>query len=249
MLKYTLYQVGGAVRDRLLGIENPKDIDFTVVITSTDSIVDARFAFDWFIAEIKSEGYEVFLVTPEMFTIRAKFPKDHPQSGLVADFVIARKESGFVEGTRRPLRVELGTLVDDLERRDFTVNAIAMDGAGTIIDPFGGVEDLDEMMLRCPVNAVTSFNDDPLRLLRAFRFNVTKGFFITAPIIDAIERMDVDRFKETVSTERIREELDKMFRFDTVRALDALNRLRFTNNKLSKYIFSQIWLKPTTEKK
>jgi len=244
-MKYTLYEVGGAVRDSLLGLKS-KDIDYTVVIEGAPS-ADPAMAFLWFNACIELEGYQVFLVTHEMFTIRAKFPKGHQHEGLVADFVMARYEEGFQEGTRRPKICRVGTLEDDLRRRDFTVNAIARSLDGTLIDPFGGMYDLHNKMLVCPVNAITSFNDDPLRVLRAIRFSITKKFNMSNDIVDGIENLNVDRFFETVSTERVREELDKMFRFDTRKTLERLYALKELNTELFNYIFDQVWLKPTTE--
>lgn len=247
-MKYILFEVGGAVRDSFLGLRS-KDIDYTVVVSSDDSSVDAVIAFNWFHSEIVRDGYEVFLCTPDVFTIRAKFPKTHAHAGLVADFVLARKESGFVAGTRRPLNVELGSLEDDLRRRDFTLNAIARGLDGTIYDPFDGQTALRLKILNCPVDAVTSFQDDPLRVLRALRFSITKGFNLSSDIVNGIESLDVERFKETVSTERIREELDKMFRFSTSKTLDRLYAFREMNQPLFIYIFDQLWLKPTTELK
>lgn len=248
MNTYKLYEVGGAVRDSLLGLKS-KDIDYTVVVSSDDPSVDAVIAFNWFHAEIVRDGYEVFLCTPDVFTIRAKFPKTHAHAGLVADFVLARKESGFVEGTRRPLNIELGTLLDDLRRRDFTVNAIARDLDGTLIDPFGGMYDLHNKTLCCPIDAETSFNDDPLRVLRALRFSLTKNMKLSTDIYKGIQLLDPKRFVETVSIERIREELDKMFRFSTLKTLQYLQDLERWNPKIHAYVFSNIWLKPTTELK
>jgi len=246
-MTYGLYEVGGAVRDSLLGLRS-KDTDYTVVVSSDDPTVDAVTAFNWFRAEIVREGYEVFLCAPDVFTIRAKFPKGHQHQGLVADFVLARKESGFIEGARRPLNIELGTLEDDLRSRDFTLNAIARDIDGTIIDPFDGQTALRRRLLTCPVDAATSFNDDPLRVLRALRFSITKGFNLSSDIVSGIEGLDVERFKETVPTERVREELDKMFRFSTSRTLDRLYAFREMNPPLFNYIFDKLWLKPTAQK-
>jgi tRNA nucleotidyltransferase/poly(A) polymerase len=246
MNTYKLYEVGGCVRDSLMGLKS-KDIDYTVVITSDDPNVDALVAFNWFHAEISRQGYEVFLCTPDVFTIRAKFPKTHANAGLVADFVLARKESGFVEGTRRPLSVELGSLEDDLRRRDFCMNAIARDEEGNLIDPFGGLYDIQNRTLSCPIDATTSFNDDPLRVIRALRFSLTKKMSLHGVEL-GIRKLSVDRFKETVSVERIREELDKMFRYDTHETLNILFKLSGWNPRLYIYLTTCLWLKPTTEK-
>lgn len=245
-LSYILYEVGGAVRDSLLGLKS-KDIDYTAVVDAGTDDPDA--AFLWFHERLENEGYQIFLTASDVFTIRAKFPKGHKHEGLVADFVMARYEEGFIEGTRRPAICRVGTLLDDLRRRDFTVNAIARDMDGNIIDPFGGMNDLHNKTLICPVNATTSFNDDPLRVLRALRFSITKRFHLSNDIVNGIENLDVNRFIETVSIERVREELDKMFRFNTALTLDRLFSLKELNIELYQYIFNQIWLKPTTELK
>jgi tRNA nucleotidyltransferase/poly(A) polymerase len=113
-----------------------------------------------------------------MFTIRAKFPADHKFAKLDADFVMARKEVGYVEGTRRPI-LELGTLEDDLIRRDFTVNAMAEDEDGNLIDLFNGQIDLQRMVLITPKAPKITFDEDPLRIIRAIRFSITKGFSLT----------------------------------------------------------------------
>ena len=130
---FKFYEVGGCVRDEILGLKS-KDIDY-VAVPSDDLLKDVSSAHTMFgILEgyLKEEGFELFLVTPDCFTIRAKFPKNHKYQG-VADFVMARKEIGYVEGTRTPIVVP-GTLKDDLERRDFTVNAMAKGDDGEIID-------------------------------------------------------------------------------------------------------------------
>jgi tRNA nucleotidyltransferase/poly(A) polymerase len=248
-MKYQLYEVGGAVRDSILGLKS-KDIDYSVVITSEfNNNLTASLAFSWFKDEIEREGFQIFLVTKEVYTIRAKFPKNHIYAGLVADFVLARYEEGFEEGTRRPKICRVGTLEDDLKRRDFTINAIARDIDGNLIDPFNGIEAIENKVLMCPVDAQTSFNDDPLRILRALRFSVTKNFRIHFELTDAIETFNAVRFIETVSTERIREELDKMFRFNTKKTIEILWKLELMNRPLFHCIFNQIWLKPTNEKR
>lgn len=199
-----------------------------------------------FWSTVKTEGYEVFLETPDCFTVRAKFPAGHVHSG-VADFVIARKEV-YTPGSRTP-QVEMGTLHDDLLRRDFTVNAIALDESGSFIDPFNGRQDISDKVLRTPTDAVVCFNDDPLRILRAIRFHIARGFNFSDQIINAIKTMDISDL-QSVSSDRVREELHKCFHFDTFRTIKVLNYLE---NDLKFRIFvylskNQIWLKPTTEK-
>jgi len=179
-----IFKVGGCIRDKFLGIDS-KDIDFTFVLDNLDWTVESGFEImtEWMIVN----GFEIFLSTPDCFTIRAKFPKDHQFAGLVADFVMARKEVGYVEGTRRPI-LELGTLEDDLLRRDFTLNALAEDVDGNIIDLFGGIEDLKDGVLRTPLDARITMMDDPLRILRALRFTITKDFVMSDDIWEAMKQ-------------------------------------------------------------
>jgi tRNA nucleotidyltransferase/poly(A) polymerase len=194
---------------------------------------------------LSDEGFTIFLSTPDCFTIRAKFPSNHPNTGMVADFVLARKEVGYVPGTRRPI-LELGTLEDDLRRRDFTLNALAEDEDGNIIDLFNGIEDLKRGYLRTPLPCTDTFNDDPLRILRAIRFCITKGFWIGDYMNDTIRYYDYETKMTVVSIERIREELYKCFKHDTLKTLNTLHEYPALRN----YIFESgaLWLKPTMEK-
>jgi tRNA nucleotidyltransferase/poly(A) polymerase len=192
---------------------------------------------------LKAEGFEIFLVTDHCFTIRAKFPKDHVYSG-VADFVMARKEVGYIPGTRTPI-IKPGTLYDDLERRDFTLNALAKNEDGKIIDYFDGIKDLKDGILRTPLDTIETFNDDPLRILRAIRFSITKGFTIPNDMWHDIYHYDYQTKMYVVSDERIREELYKCFKFDTLETLEKLRQFPH----LTEYIFrdNKLWLKPTFE--
>lgn len=239
--RYKLYEVGGHVRDGMMGIKS-NDIDYTVVFHDFASFDSEHAAFEWFVEDIESKGYKVFQENPEVVTVRAKFP----DSNEVADFVLARQEVGYREGTRRPLRVGLGSLEDDLRRRDFTVNALARDiETGEIVDLFNGQQDLRDKVLKTPVDAIVSLEDDPLRMLRALRFSVTKGFDIDDTVMEAMHKMDPARFEETVSKERIREELKKMFDFNTMESLLTLQCLKFINEGIYNVIFGSKGLKLT----
>jgi tRNA nucleotidyltransferase/poly(A) polymerase len=193
--------------------------------------------------------FEIFLSTPECFTIRAKFPKEHKYSGMVADFVMARKEVGYVEGTRRPI-LELGTLEDDLLRRDFTLNAMAEDIDGNLIDIFGGIDDLKIGLLRTPLPAKQTMMDDPLRILRALRFTITKDFVMSDDIWEAMKQPNIlKKLEQTVSGERIREELMKMMKYDTPKSLRLLMDVDEIIPGFLNLIFKDgMWLKPTNEK-
>jgi tRNA nucleotidyltransferase/poly(A) polymerase len=228
-----------------LGLQS-KDIDFTFVLDDLDQSVEHGFQemTDWMV----KEGFQIFLSTPDCFTIRAKFPTDSPNAGLVADFVMARKEVGYFEGTRRPI-LKLGSLEDDLIRRDFTLNAMAVSEDGELIDLFDGKWALENKILLTPRDAKETMLDDPLRLLRAFRFSITKGFAISPRIMETC-MMDgvVEKLELVVSQERIREEVFKMMKHDTLKTLELMERIRIINPKLLEIIFGRgMWLKPTFE--
>jgi poly(A) polymerase len=161
---FKFYEVGGKVRDELLGLKS-KDVDY-VAVPNDKILADGYTAermFEILELQLNLHKFEIFLVTKNCYTIRAKFPKGHKYEG-VADFVMARKEIGYIPGTRTPIIVP-GTLYDDLERRDFTVNAMARDKDGSIIDPFNGQEDLKNKILKTPLDCNITFNDDPLRII------------------------------------------------------------------------------------
>lgn len=243
-MKYELYEVGGKIRDEFLGMES-KDIDYSVILEDIDLPINE--AFNKFVTQIKSEGYQVFVQTPKMFTVRAKFPQDHVHAGLDADFVLARKELGYIKGTRQP-EVVLGTLRDDLIRRDFTVNSLAKNIYGDIVDLFNGQEDLQNKILRTPTDTAVSFNDDPLRILRAVRFAVTKDLEFCDEIWRCIDAFDHKKMS-VVSTERIREELFKCFKHDTLKTFEYLRIVCLSNYPLYESFFKGgLWLEPTMKK-
>lgn len=241
-----LFQVGGAVRDELLGLPS-KDQDFTVVLDEGDLFkMDKAFfgrptPFEYMVFELQSMGFKIFLESPEFLTVRAQFP-DRPipvpgsvsgsvkaikrvKKGLTADFVLARKESGYTDG-RRPDKVEPGTLMDDLARRDFTMNAIAKDADGSYIDPFNGLLDIESRVIRAVGSAHERFEEDALRMLRAVRFKVTKGFTLHHDIMQALHNPDLLDRLTSVSDERIKDELNKMLHFDTIRSLQVLDEYK-----------------------
>jgi tRNA nucleotidyltransferase/poly(A) polymerase len=243
---FKFYEVGGCVRDEILGLQS-KDIDYVAVPNDSllGDIQSAHTMFGILKGYLEVEGFEIFLVTDSCFTIRAKFPQGHRYQG-VADFVMARKEMGYIPNTRQPIIVS-GTLYDDLIRRDFTLNALAKDEDGNIIDYFNGLEDLQNRLLRTPLECKITFDDDPLRILRAIRFSITKGFTIPKEMWEEIYNYEYSSKMGVVSAERIREELMKCFKSNTIDTLDLLNE--FVG--LRTYIFTKtnLWLKPTMEDK
>lgn len=236
-----IYEVGGYVRDELLGLKS-KDRDFTFVLNPNethDSTVETGFTFmsDW----LSSKGYQIFLSTPECLTIRAK----DPNTKMVSDFVLARREVGYISGTRQPI-VELGSLRDDLERRDFTINAIARDKDGRLIDYHNGINDLSSGILRTPLDPNITLMDDPLRVLRAIRFSIKLGFRLDDALWEALSNPELSQAMLVVSTDRIREELAKTMYINTWDTLQLLHRLPIS---LSKSLFRDgLWLLPTTKK-
>lgn len=187
------YVIGGFVRDLLL--ERPsKDIDIVVVGNGMDL---AKAAADTL--RVKKVSYFKNFGTAQFVY------KD-----LEVEFVGARKES-YQRDSRKPI-VEDGTLSDDQKRRDFTINALALDlraeNFGNLIDPFGGLEDLEKGILRTPLDPAQTYSDDPLRMMRAIRFATQLDFQIERKSLEAI-LANSDRL-EIISAERIIDELNKI---------------------------------------
>lgn len=241
---FCFYEVGGRIRDELLGLQS-KDVDYVAV--PNDSLLKQNLnveqMFEVLVSYLKNEKFEIFLITNDCFTIRAKFPTGHKHKG-VADFVMARKECGYIPGTRKPIN-KPGSLYDDLSRRDATVNAMAKGDDDEIIDYFNGIEDLKNRILRTPLDPIITFNDDPLRILRFARFSITKDLVICDEADKCILDYDYDNLMYVVSEERIREELYKCFKHDTLKTIELLNKY----HRLRDYIFKKttLWLKPTNE--
>jgi tRNA nucleotidyltransferase (CCA-adding enzyme) len=229
MADIKIFLVGGAVRDQFLG-HGSKDKDFVVVAPSFDAMREV----------ILAKGGKIFLETPKFFTIRANVP------GIgSADFVLARKDGAYTDG-RHPDTVEVGTIEDDLARRDFTMNAIAIDTENefNVVDPFRGIQDIVVGMIRAVGNAQKRLEEDKLRAFRAIRFSVTKNFRIENSLDAAICKLAMHDF-HSVSTERIREELLKMFQANSFRSIELLNQYPTLFNVVK---YRNIWFKPTTER-
>lgn len=199
--KYEIYLVGGFVRDRLMERECT-DIDIVVI---GDAI---KFA------ELSAKHFETNLNAVYKKFGTALLVLD---SGIKIEFASAREES-YVKDSRKP-RVELSDQEHDLSRRDFTVNALAVSlnesDFGKIIDNFNGLADLDNRILRTPLDPLKTFEDDPLRILRAIRFAAQLEFSIAPETMPAISEMrDRLRLKTNesgiVSQERITDEFLKI---------------------------------------
>ncbi len=187
------YAIGGFVRDILLNREC-KDID---IVTDGDGVVLARLVAD----KLKIKQVNIFKTFGT-----AMFKMDDYD----IEFVGARKES-YTHDSRKP-EVSRGSLGDDQNRRDFSINALAIslqkENYGEVIDPFDGLGDLEKKILRTPLDPDITYSDDPLRMMRAIRFATQLGFTIEEQSLKAIEK-NKDRIK-IVSTERITVELNKI---------------------------------------
>ena len=202
------YEVGGAVRDKILNLPT-NDLDYAVEAESYEAMREA----------VLERGGEIFLESPEYLTIRAKVPGIGP-----ADFVLCRKDGSYSDG-RHPDKVEPGTLLDDLARRDFTMNAMAVDiETGKLYDPHDGRKDMEAETIRCVGVAEERFEEDALRILRAIRFAITKDMKLDEDIDEALKDSYLVKLLENVSVERTREELNKAFKFDTLGTLALLEK-------------------------
>lgn len=209
------YEVGGAVRDSLMGVES-KDVDFAVEAESFQAMEES----------LKLRGFHIFLSTPKYFTVRARVPVTLSplfRTTKVADFVLCRKDGPTKDG-RRPEYVEPGTILDDLARRDFTMNAIARDpGTGSLIDPYDGAGDIQKGILKFVGDPYQRIAEDGLRVLRGLRFRITKNLRLHHETDDAFRSdLATDMIKK-VSVERVREELEKMFSQNTFESLLLFN--------------------------
>ena len=187
------YVIGGFVRDLIL--ERPsKDIDIVVIGNGLDL---AKACAD----KLRVKKVSVF----ERFGTAQFVYKD-----LEVEFVGARKES-YRSDSRKPT-IENGTLQDDQNRRDFSINALAIslhkDNFGDLIDPFGGMEDIENEIIRTPLEPAKTYSDDPLRMMRAIRFATQLDFKIERKSLEAISE-NAHRL-EIISQERIMDELNKI---------------------------------------
>lgn len=194
LLGYRSYVIGGYVRDILLRRPS-NDID---VVTVGSGITLAKKVAAMLPGKKEAKYYGAFGTAMINY------------KGMEVEFVGARRES-YDRNSRKPV-VEDGTLEDDQNRRDFTINAMAIslneDDFGTFVDPFNGMGDLEELTIRTPLDPDITYSDDPLRMMRAIRFASQLHFYIEAESFESIKR-NAERIK-IVSMERITEELNKI---------------------------------------
>jgi poly(A) polymerase len=193
-LQMPCFLIGGFVRDKLIH-RTSKDADIVCV---GDGILLAQ------------EVAQLFQPKPNVHFFKTFGTAQIKVNDFDIEFVGARKES-YQESSRKPM-VENGTIEDDQNRRDFTINALAIglnkSNFGNLIDPFDGLLDLESKILRTPLNPDITFSDDPLRMMRCIRFASQLGFYIEEKTFLAIER-NKERIS-IVSQERITDELNKI---------------------------------------
>ena len=193
------YVIGGFVRDFLLQRDFKKDIDIVAIGSGIDLALK--------VAELLPNKPKV-QVFKNYGTAMLRYKE------IDIEFVGARKES-YNQDSRNPI-VENGTLEDDQNRRDFTINALAFSlnlrNYGDLVDPFNGLVDLENKILKTPLNPDITYSDDPLRMLRGIRFATQLNFEIEAESLIAIER-NKERIT-IISGERIVEELNKILSTD-----------------------------------
>lgn len=193
-LNIPAFAVGGFVRDKILNRPS-KDLDIVCVGNGIEFAHKAAEQFDnpSQVNVFKNFGTAQFIV-----------------DNYEIEFVGARKES-YRRDSRKPI-VENGTLQDDQERRDFTINALSISlnkvSFGELVDPFGGIHDLENQIIKTPLEPEKTFSDDPLRMMRAIRFATQLNFTIEEKSLQAITDM-ADRIK-IISQERITDELNKI---------------------------------------
>lgn len=192
-LHVEIYIVGGFVRDLILG-RDKKEIDFLVVGNGVE------------FAEKLAQSLKI-----KNISVYKNFGTAHFRyKEFDYEFVGARRES-YKKESRNP-EVEIGTFKDDIERRDFTINTLAVSlnkkSFGELIDTFGGLKDIENKIIKTPLDPLITFNDDPLRIMRAFRFASQLEFEIDPQIMEASQKL-ADRLK-IISQERITDEFLKI---------------------------------------
>ncbi|HBY70083.1 MAG TPA: tRNA nucleotidyltransferase [Flavobacteriaceae bacterium] len=193
------YVIGGYVRDYILDRGEAKDIDIVAVGSGI---------------ELAKEVSKLLPGKPKVSIFKTYGTAMLKTGGIELEFVGARKES-YSEESRNPA-VEDGTLQDDQNRRDFTINALALSlndkNFGELLDPFNGIEDLDKKIIKTPLNPDVTYSDDPLRMLRAIRFATQLDFFIEKESLQSITK-NAKRIK-IISKERIIDEINKILLAD-----------------------------------
>lgn len=230
-MNYKLYEVGGKVRDELMRRQSD-DVDYIVVV---DETIPATEAFETLHSKLKEDGFIVFSMKQDHWTIRSKFPKDHPiYPKLTADFQLAVKD-GFT-----------CDLESNLAQRDFTINAMAKDVlTGEIVDPFDGKQHLKDRILHRV--GFDTFTSDPIRVIRALRLSMTHQLRIGDDVIRGIGDL-LSHHVKNIDSNRLQREVAKMFKYDTRLALVRMNDLYRWNFFVWNRVFEILRLNPIVNK-
>ena len=215
MKSIKLYEVGGKVRDELMG-KSSNDVDYVIVGSTIEEVKEY----------LDQNGFITFAFKPECNTFRCKFPKFHDvYPNLLADFTVV-----------------LGDLIDDLKRRDFTINAIAKDiETGEIIDPLNGVSHLHQGLLICPSDPMETLKSDPIRIVRALRFSYLFKFQMDYELQIAVKNFKRQDFF-IGKTDRLVRELKKL---DLSGKLFVFNQLKELNEPIFDWVDCNIKLTPS----
>lgn len=210
-----IYEVGGKVRDELMG-KSSNDVDYVIVGNNMEEVREY----------LDQHGFIVFAFKSECNTFRCKFPKFHPAyPNLLADFTVV-----------------LGDFRDDLKRRDFTINAIAKDvETGEIVDLFNGQRHLKDGLLICPSDPMETLKSDPIRIIRALRFCYLFKFQVNYELESAIKNFQCNDFF-VGKIDRLVRELKKV---DLSGKLFIFSQLKQLNEPIYDWIDSNIKLTPS----
>ena len=226
-LNLETYVIGGYVRDFILERDNNNDID---IVTVGDGIILARKVAELIPHKPKVQIFKTYGTAMLRYSDRGK------KEIIELEFVGARKES-YTKESRNPI-VQRGTLQDDQNRRDFTINAMAIslnkNDYGELLDPFNGINDLHDKIIKTPLDPNITYSDDPLRMMRAIRFATQLNFTIEKESLNAITK-NSERIK-IITNERIVVELNKILMSDKPSL--GLKLLYETN--LLKYILPEL---------
>lgn len=256
MTQPVLWVVGGFLRDYFLGVKG-KDVDFTVEVPDINSLVDYlnnKFS-KVLISQIDDEYGRIIAGVPsnELHWTKHAYSRmygDVPKI-LYADFVISRSDGDYTDG--RHTTVVPANIEADLNRRDFTVNAIAInDATGVILDPHNGLTHIKNKVLKTVDHPKISFTQDVLRVLRFYRLLLTKELEADAFALKTIYS-EADYFAKVLSEpifrDRIHIELGKMFRHNSWATMNMLTN-KVPNSILDTIFEKQgLWLKPSYEQR
>lgn len=206
-----IFKVGGCVRDELLGLV-PNDTDFVLEASSFQVLREFVHSRGFLGVQNprKTKPEELTVYRFQEFPLTLTLKAKDPVTGEVCDFACARREFDYNEG-RVPSRCEVGSLLEDLSRRDFTFNAIAQGEDGKIIDPFHGKEDLEKKIIRTVGEAKDRFSENPIRIIRALIFFCRfEDFTFDPQIVEAFKDKELLNLLSIESDDRKLKGLNKI---------------------------------------